>query len=142
MGREDFAALAAKIVAAYAGNHVITQDELLTLLTLVTQALIDVSEDRVRPAAEPVASKPVVPISKSISPDYLICLEDGMKYKSLKRHLRASFGLTPSEYRQKWGLPSDYPMVAPNYRIKRSRLAKSTGLGRRPETARKPKRQD
>jgi predicted transcriptional regulator len=74
--------------------------------------------------------EPAVPIKKSVKPDYIICLEDGMKLKMLKRHLRTSYNMSPDEYRQKWGLPSDYPMVAPNYAAKRSELAKKIGLGR------------
>ena len=81
---------------------------------------------------EPVEElKPAVPVRKSVAPDYIICLEDGKKFKSLKRHLRTHYNLSPEEYREKWGLPADYPMVAPNYSATRSRLAKDNGLGRK-----------
>jgi len=89
------------------------------------------------PAPEPVRGEPAVPIKKSLTPDYLICLEDGKKFKSLKRHLRAHYDLSPEEYREKWNLPADYPMVAPNYAQARSRLAKKMGLG---QQGRKPRR--
>ena len=84
-------------------------------------------------AAQPVKEdlKPAVPIKRSVTPDYIICLEDGKKFKSLKRHLRTHYNLTPEEYREKWGLPHDYPMVAPNYAAARSQLAKKMGLGHR-----------
>ena len=82
-------------------------------------------------ASTPAELKPAVPIRKSIAPDYLICLEDGKKFKSLKRHLRTHYDLSPEQYREKWGLPADYPMVAPNYSETRSRLAKDNGLGRK-----------
>jgi predicted transcriptional regulator len=80
---------------------------------------------------EHVEAKPAVNVKKSITPDYLICLEDGKKFKSLKRHLRTHFNLSPEQYRDKWGLPADYPMVAPNYATSRSRLAKNMGLGQK-----------
>lgn len=97
------------------------------------------------PAAEPAKLTPAVPVKKSITPDYLISLEDGRKYKSLKRHLRTAYNMSPEEYRAKWGLPKDFPMVAPNYAASRSALAKSMGLGRggvrrkSPPVARKPR---
>lgn len=80
----------------------------------------------------PVRPEPAVPVKKSVTPDYIICLEDGKKLKMLKRHLKTAFGMTPDEYRQRWDLPADYPMVAPNYAVKRSDLAKQIGLGKRP----------
>ncbi|RWA81149.1 MAG: transcriptional regulator [Mesorhizobium sp.] len=89
-------------------------------------------------AAEPEALKPAVPIKKSVSADYIICLEDGKKFKSLKRHISTHYGLTPDEYRTKWGLPADYPMVAPNYAAARSVLAKTIGLGRKPKESETP----
>ena len=95
------------------------------------------------PVAEPVALVPAVPVKKSVTADYIVCLEDGKSLKMLKRHLQTAFGLTPEQYRAKWGLPANYPMVAPNYAEKRSTLAKAIGLGRKPvapepEVARKP----
>ncbi|RUZ72477.1 MucR family transcriptional regulator, partial [Mesorhizobium sp. M7A.F.Ca.US.006.01.1.1] len=89
-------------------------------------------------AEEPVVLKPAVSIRKSVTPDYLICLEDGKKFKSLKRHLSTHYGLTPNDYRTKWGLSADYPMVAPNYAATRSALAKTMGLGRKPVELEKP----
>ncbi|MER9197161.1 MucR family transcriptional regulator [Mesorhizobium australicum] len=82
-------------------------------------------------AAKPEALEPAIPIRKSVTPDYIICLDDGKKFKSLKRHLSTDYGLTPDEYRAKWGLPADYPMVAPNYAAARSALVKTMGLGRK-----------
>ena len=90
-------------------------------------ALVTVATGTAEPAAE--ARKPAVPIRRSITPDYIICLDDGKKFKSLKRHLRTQYDLTPEQYRERWGLPSDYPMVAPNYAKARSELAKEMGLG-------------
>jgi predicted transcriptional regulator len=109
--------LTADIVAAYVGNHVVPVSELPGLI-----------------AEAPVAAekpKPPVPVRKSVQNDYIICLEDGQKFKSLKRHLMTHYGMTPEEYREKWDLPADYPMVAPAYAEARSRLAKEMGLGQR-----------
>ncbi len=115
-----------RIVAAHVSNNRVETDELPGLIERVYEALAAVGE-----AAEtgPGAATPAVPIKKSITPDYLICLEDGKKLKMLKRHLKTAYNLTPEEYRERWGLPSDYPMVAPNYAKQRSRLAKQIGLG-------------
>jgi predicted transcriptional regulator len=120
-------ALTADIVSAYVSNNSVEAGELANLISQVHQALIQAAEG---PKAEPEAPPtPAVPVKKSITPDYLISLEDGRKYKSLKRHL-STRGLTPDEYRAKWGLPKDYPMVAASYSAQRSSLAKSLGLGR------------
>jgi predicted transcriptional regulator len=119
--------LAAEIVSAYVSNNSVPSSELPTLLGDVHAALV-----RVATGAQPViveAAKPAVPPKKSITSDYIICLEDGRKFKSLKRHLRTQYNLSPEEYREKWGLPSDYPMVAPAYAKARSALAKQMGLG-------------
>lgn len=119
--------LAAEIVSAYVSNNSVPSSELPTLLSDVHAALV-----RVASGAQPVvaeAAKPAVPPKKSITSDYIICLEDGRKFKSLKRHLRTQYNLSPEEYREKWGLPSDYPMVAPAYAKARSALAKQMGLG-------------
>jgi predicted transcriptional regulator len=122
--------LTADIVAAYVSNHVVPVGDLSNLITDVHSALSNTSSPA--PVAAPVEKpKPPVPIKKSIEEDYLICLEDGMKFKSLKRHLMTHYNMTPEEYREKWGLPSDYPMVAPAYAEARSRLAKEMGLGQR-----------
>ncbi|MGW9231266.1 MucR family transcriptional regulator [Pseudorhizobium sp. NPDC055634] len=122
--------LTADIVAAYVSNHVVPVGELSHLISDVHAALSNTSA----PAPVAVVSekpKPPVPIKKSIEEDYLICLEDGQKFKSLKRHLMTHYNMTPEEYREKWGLPADYPMVAPAYAEARSRLAKQMGLGQR-----------
>ncbi|MDP1554447.1 MAG: MucR family transcriptional regulator [Hyphomonas sp.] len=115
------------IVSAYVRNNTLHTAELPDLIRNVHAALMGLSRTS---APEPEPLKPAVPVKKSIYKDYLVCLEDGQKFKSLKRHLRSKYGLSPDEYRQKWGLPADYPMVAPGYSEKRSKLAKKMGLGR------------
>jgi predicted transcriptional regulator len=122
--------LASQIVAAYVGRNTVEQAELPKLISTVHQALEQAANGGA-PKDETPDIKPAVNVKKSITPDYLICLEDGKKFKSLKRHLRTHFSLTPEQYREKWGLPADYPMVAPNYATSRSRLAKDMGLGQR-----------
>ena len=117
--------LATEIVAAYVGNNSIQSSELPTLIRSVHESLIGLNS----PEAVPEEQKPAVPVRKSKTDDYLICLEDGKKFKSLKRHLRAKYDMSPEEYREKWNLPYDYPMVAPAYARQRSDLAKSMGLG-------------
>ncbi len=120
-------AYATGIVSAYVRNNTVDVDDLPDLIRSVHAALQDLANPA---AAAPEPPKPAVPVKKSIYKDYLVCLEDGLKFKSLKRHLRSRYGLSPDEYRQKWGLPADYPMVAPGYSEKRSKLAKKMGLGR------------
>ncbi len=122
----NYIELAADIVSAFVSNNPVPTSELPSLIGNIHTALQNVGQ----PAAKPETAKPIpaVPIRKSITPDYLISLEDGKQYKSLKRHLGKQ-GLTPEAYREKWGLPKDYPMVAPNYAAKRSELAKRLGLG-------------
>jgi predicted transcriptional regulator len=115
----------AQIVAGYAANHTVA--DLPALMRQVHEALIRIEAGE-KPAA-PGASEPAVPIARSVHPDYLICLEDGKKMKMLKRYLKTAYSMTPEEYRAKWNLPEDYPMVAPNYAEKRSSLAKAIGLG-------------
>lgn len=119
--------MTAEIVSAYVGHNTIAPEELPALIHKVFAALTGASSNGAAAAAQ--QSEPAVSIRKSITPDYLICLEDGKKFKSLKRHLRTHYNLSPEEYREKWGLPRDYPMVAPNYAQARSRLAKKMGLG-------------
>ncbi|MGA0598932.1 MucR family transcriptional regulator [Enterovirga sp. CN4-39] len=126
----DLISLTAELVAAYVGNNVVPQGELPALVASVHQSLAALSGQA--PAAQAERPVPPVPVKKSITPDYLISLEDGRRYKSLKRHL-AGRGLTPEQYRRKWGLAGDYPMVAPNYAKQRSELAKAAGLGRKRE---------
>jgi predicted transcriptional regulator len=124
-GPPDFTALTAEVVSAYVANNSLRPADFPDLIASVHQALQGLSA----PAqAEPEKRQPPVPIKKSITPDFLISLEDGRRYKSLKRHL-AGRGLTPEQYREKWGLARDYPMVAPNYAKQRSELAKARGLG-------------
>jgi predicted transcriptional regulator len=118
--------LVSTIVSAFVSNNSVPSSELPDLITTVHEAL----QNPDQAAASP--PEPAVPIKKSIRPDYVVCLEDGKKLKMLKRHLRTSYNMTPDEYRQKWGLSSDYPMVAPKYAARRSELAKKIGLGRKP----------
>jgi predicted transcriptional regulator len=126
-GSSQFIELATDIVSAYVSNNSIGAGELPILIKDVYGALTRVTNPEANPAV--TNAKPAVSIKKSITPDYIICLEDGKKFKSLKRHLRTQYGLSPEQYREKWSLPSDYPMVAPNYAAARSRLAKQMGLG-------------
>jgi predicted transcriptional regulator len=131
----ELIAMATDIVSAYVGHNSMAPGDVPGLIRKVFDALRLASG--AAPAPEPVRGEPAVPIKKSLTPDYLICLEDGKKFKSLKRHLRAHYDLSPEEYREKWNLPADYPMVAPNYAQARSRLAKKMGLG---QQGRKPRR--
>ncbi len=118
--------LVSKIVSAYVSNNDLPPGDLPDLISTVHEALQNPDQAALSPP------EPAVPIKRSIRPDYVICLEDGRKLKMLKRHLRTAFNTTPAEYRQKWGLASDYPMVAPKYAARRSELAKIIGLGRKP----------
>src|SRR4051794_38604947 len=125
--------LAADIVSAFVSKNSVTVDELTTLIANVHRALQAIQTGEAHETASPATAKqnPAVPIKKSVTPDYIISLEDGVRYKSLKRHLATKHGLTPQAYREKWGLPRDYPMVAPNYSDRRSSMAKILGLGRK-----------
>jgi predicted transcriptional regulator len=123
---DHFIELTAGIVSAYVSNNTVPANELSSLINQVHAALTQVSGDH-GGRSEP--SKPAVPIKRSIASDHIVCLEDGKKFKSLKRHLRSQYNMSPEQYREKWGLPSDYPMVAPDYAAARSRLAKQMGLG-------------
>ncbi len=123
----DLIDLTADIVSAYVTNHSVSQQDLPSLIADVHQALARTHSGMNEPEPEPL--KPAVNPKKSVFPDYIICLEDGKKFKSLKRHLRTHYDLSPEEYREKWGLAPDYPMVAPNYAAARSALAKQMGLG-------------
>jgi predicted transcriptional regulator len=126
--------LTADIVSAYVSNNPLPTSELSALIANVSAALSGLGQATEVETAAPV---PAVNPKKSVFPDYIICLEDGKKFKSLKRHL-TQFGLTPDEYRVKWGLPHDYPMVAPSYAASRSALAKKMGLGRKPREQPEP----
>jgi predicted transcriptional regulator len=121
--------LTARIVSAHAANNTLDADVLPGLIRDVYNTLSNIDEAPAAPEARP---EPAVPVRNSIFPDYIVCLEDGKRLKMLKRHLSASFNLTPDQYREKWGLDASYPMVAPNYAEKRSSLAKQIGLGTRP----------
>jgi predicted transcriptional regulator len=124
----NYIKLAADIVSAYVSNNTIAAGEVPGLLAEVNTALVSLGKSA--PAAVVAeAPRPAVSVRKSVTDDHLICLEDGKKFKSLRRHLRTQYNLTPEEYREKWGLPGDYPMVAPNYAKARSQLAKQMGLG-------------
>ena len=124
--------LTAQIVSAHLSHNRLEADALPSFIQAIYRSLSTVGD--VQPTAAPVLS-PAVPIKKSVFPDYIICLEDGKKMKMLKRHLKSSYGMTPDQYRTKWSLPSDYPMVAPSYAAKRSTMAKKIGLGRKPAAA-------
>jgi len=138
-GSAETVELAASIVSAYVGNNHVAVAELPSVIAAVFGALASLGKDAPEPVKEAVALVPAVPVKKSITPDYIICLEDGKQFKSMKRHLATKFGLTPDEYRRKWSLPSDYPMVAAGYATKRSELALALGLGRKKsETTEEP----
>jgi predicted transcriptional regulator len=123
----NFIALTAEIVSAYVSNNTVASADIPALINQVHAALRQVSNGQAQAPGESL--RPAVPINRSINPDYIVCLEDGKKFKSLKRHLHTQYDMTPEQYREKWGLPHDYPMVAPNYAAARSRLAKQMGLG-------------
>src|SRR5437762_5196446 len=123
----SFIELTADIVSAYVSNNSVSAGEIPSLINQVHAALMRVSAGQSDAQPEPL--KPAISVKKSITPDHLVCLEDGKKFKSLKRHLRTQYNMTPEAYREKWNLPPDYPMVAPNYAAARSQLAKQMGLG-------------
>lgn len=135
---DEIISLVADIVSAYVSNNSVPAAELPALIATTHAAISNLGS----PAAAPVEEKPIpaISIKKSITPEYLICLEDGKKFKSLKRHLRTAYDMTPEQYRQKWGLPNDYPMVAPAYAEARSNLAKKMGLGQQRRKASTAKR--
>ena len=126
LSSEELLALTSEIVAAHVSNNTVAVADLPGLIEQVFKTLSSVGG-----ASEPAMDRPTpaVPIRKSVTPDFIICLEDGKKLKMLKRHLKTAYDMTPDEYRERWGLPSDYPMVAPNYAKQRSKLAKEIGLG-------------
>jgi len=121
--------LSTEIVSAYVSHNAVSPGDLPKLIAEVHAALRALQSNETPAPVEEL--KPAVPVRKSVAPDYIICLEDGKKFKSLKRHLRTHYNLSPEEYREKWGLPADYPMVAPSYSATRSKLAKDNGLGRK-----------
>jgi predicted transcriptional regulator len=128
MAEEELLRMTADVVAAYVSNNTLPTTQLAEVINAVYHSLKGLEGPTPEPVPEP--AKPAVPIRKSITPDYLICLEDGKKLKMLKRHLRSTYNMTPDEYRARWGLAPDYPMVAPNYAEQRSAFAKKIGLGR------------
>ena len=123
----NFIDLTAQIVSAYVSNNSVAASDIPGLIAQVHSALARVSDSASDSPNEPL--KPAVSVKKSITPEYIVCLEDGKKFKSLKRHLRTQYNMTPEQYRDKWNLSPDYPMVAPNYAAARSQLAKQMGLG-------------
>jgi predicted transcriptional regulator len=129
----DVLGLTAQIVSAHVSNNVVAPDSLPSLIQEVYKTLAGVGKE---PAAAE-RPQPAIPVKKSITPDHIVCLEDGKKLKMLKRHLKTSYNMTPEQYRVRWGLGSDYPMVAPNYAKQRSSLAKKIGLGTRPRGGRR-----
>ncbi len=130
--RADLLGLTAEIVAAHVSNNSVALADLPNLIQDVYRTLTNVGQPQPQ---QPERPQPAVPVKKSITPDYLICLEDGKKLKMLKRHLKTAYNMTPEQYRERWGLPPDYPMVAPNYAKHRSALAKKIGLGTKPRAA-------
>jgi predicted transcriptional regulator len=128
MAEEELLRMTADVVAAYVSNNTLPTAQLAEIINAVYHSLKGLEGPVAEPPPEP--ARPAVPVRKSITPDYLICLEDGKKLKMLKRHLRSTYNLTPDEYRARWGLAPDYPMVAPNYAEQRSAFAKKIGLGR------------
>ena len=131
LSRDDLLRMAVDIVAAYLSNNQVPSSQIPDIIHSVFSSLNSLDEQPAEPPAE--TAKPAASIRKSVTPDYIICLEDGKKLKMLKRHLRTTYNMTPEEYRTKWNLPPDYPMVAPNYAEQRSDLAKRIGLGRKAE---------
>jgi predicted transcriptional regulator len=131
MAKTELVELTAEIVSAYVSNNSIDAGNLPALISDIHQALTRAASNMAPLEREDL--KPAIPVKRSVTADYIICLEDGKKFKSLKRHLRTHYNLSPEEYREKWGLPHDYPMVAPNYAAARSALAKKMGLGTRRE---------
>ncbi len=128
INQSELLELTSEIVAAHASNNTVPAQDLPEIIKAVFGALSTLSQGQL----EGERPEPAVAIKKSVTPDYIICLEDGKKLKMLKRHLNTAYGMSPEEYRERWGLPSNYPMVAPNYAKKRSSLAKKIGLGRKP----------
>lgn len=124
----DLLRMTAEVAAAYVSNNTIAASELTDVIKTIYNSLLSLERTD---GNTMTAQKPMVPVKKSVTPEYIICLEDGKKLKMLKRHLRTAYRMTPDEYRAKWGLPADYPMVAPNYAQQRSAFAKRIGLGRK-----------
>jgi predicted transcriptional regulator len=128
INRSELLTLTAEIVSAHVGNNAVIGSDVAGLIQSVFDTLSGLGSEE----AAPAALTPAVPIKRSVTDDYIVCLEDGKKLKMLKRHLMTAYDMTPEAYRTKWGLKADYPMVAPNYALKRQELAKKIGLGRKP----------
>lgn len=126
--RDDILKMAVEVVAAYVSKNTVAATQIPELIHTVFNSLTQV--DGQAPEVKPEAPRPAVSVKRSVTPEFIICLEDGKKLKMLKRHLRTTYNMTPDDYRAKWGLPPDYPMVAPNYAAQRSEFAKKIGLGR------------
>ncbi len=129
MPRTEMLRMTTEVVSAYVSNNMLPAAQLPEVINIVFKTLEGLNGAGAEALAEP--QKPAVPIRRSVTPDYIVCLEDGKKLKMLKRHLRTAYNMTPDEYRAKWNLPPDYPMVAPNYAAQRSAFAKKIGLGRK-----------
>lgn len=138
ISRDDVLRMAVDVVAAYLSNNQVAAGQIPEVIHSIFNSLTTLEAPPSEPLSEP--QKPATPVRKSITPDYIICLEDGKKLKMLKRHLRTTYNMTPEEYRAKWNLPADYPMVAPNYARQRSEFAKQIGLGRKAREPVKPRR--
>jgi len=135
--KSSLAKMTADMVSAYLSNHNVATQDVPELIKAVHQAIASISSGEGAATNGVSTAKPAVPVKKSVTDAYLVCLEDGLKFKSLKRHLRSAYGMSPEDYRAKWGLPHDYPMVAPNYAEHRSQLAKKIGLGRQKNAKRR-----
>ena len=127
--QQELLGFTTEIVAAHLSNNQMNADEIPGLIQKVYRTLLNVNGDS--PALSSERPQPAVPIKRSVTPDYIVCLEDGKKLKMLKRHLKTAYNMTPEDYRERWGLTADYPMVAPSYATQRSKLAKDIGLGKR-----------
>lgn len=128
VGHEDLLVLTSEITSSYVSGNQLSVEEIPDFINLIYKTLSGIGAEEDAIADRP---QPAVPIKKSVTPDYIICLEDGKQLKMLKRHLKTAYNMTPEDYRERWGLPADYPMVAPNYAEQRSKLAKNIGLGTR-----------
>jgi len=136
--RDDILRMVVDVVAAYVSKNPLPANQIPELINTVYGTLGQL--DPQAPEVKPEVARPAVPVKKSVNPDFIVCLEDGKKLKMLKRHLRTTYNMTPDEYRAKWNLPADYPMVAPNYAAQRSDFAKKIGLGRKAEDGADEKR--
>lgn len=129
VSRKDILRMTVRVTAAYLGQNTLPAERIASVLTDVHDSISRIAGTE-QPQIEKPSRRPAVSVAKSVAPNYIVCLEDGRRMKMLKRHLKAAYGLTPEEYRQRWNLPSDYPMVAPRYAQQRSQFAKKMGLGK------------